>query len=108
MSAKKVKGCALERWVSERLNENEIPAERTPLSGMIGGKYGNDVITGTRDNIVDSIECKNRESNPIRFWEWIEDDDFLVLKRNRKKPLVVMEFDRFIDLYKIYWQSRNE
>jgi hypothetical protein len=58
----KNKGRRLENLVANTLMSNGIPAERTPLSGSLGGKYRSDCIIGTRDNILRTIECKSRLS----------------------------------------------
>lgn len=104
MSKEKKKGTGFETWLTKKLNENNIRAERTPLSGAIGGKYNEDVVLGTRDNILAKIECKNRESITKTLWDWLDENDFLALKKNYKKPLIVMDLDQFIKIAKHYYK----
>ena len=100
MSASKAKGRSLENLVTETLNTNGIPAQRIPLSGSLGGQYSDDVIIGTIEKPISRLECKFRESISMQLWDWSEDVDYLVLKRSRKQPLVLMSLDKFIKLYK--------
>lgn len=102
MSASKDKGRRLENMTVDLLAEYGIAAERIPLSGSLGGKYSSDVVIGSVDKPLGRIECKNRESLSAQLWEWLEPVDFLVLKRNHKKPLVMMSFDQFAALVAKY------
>lgn len=51
-------------------------------------------------------ECKNREDNPARLWTWLDQlrdtpqhqVPVLVLGRNRRRPLVVMDAQDFLKL----------
>jgi len=100
MSASKDKGRRLENQVVTLLVEKGIAAERIPLSGSLGGKYGADVVIGSVDNQKARIECKNRESLGDYLWDWLAQggSDYLVIKKNQKKPLILMDFDHFVDL----------
>ena len=98
MSKAKDKGRRAENMVVKVLTDAGIPAERVPLSGSLGGKYSSDVVIGSVDHPVYRIECKNRESIADYMWTYLEPVDFLVLKKNHKPALVVMEMDQFIDL----------
>lgn len=101
MSSQKDKGRRLENYVVEQLNQAGIPAERIPLSGSLGGKYKDDVIVGDLENPTARIECKNRESIADYMWEYLDPVDYLVLKKNNKKPLVVMRLDQLIELLQV-------
>ena len=98
MSKSKAKGTRLESSLVKSLTDAGIPAERIPLSGSLGGKYSSDVVIGSVDHPVYRIECKNRESIADYMWTYLEPVDFLVLKKNHKPALVVMELDQFISL----------
>lgn len=98
MSKSKAKGTRLESAIVKTLTDSGIEAERIPLSGSLGGKYSSDVVIGSVDNPLYRIECKNRESIADYMWTYLEPVDFLVLKKNHKPALVVMELDQFIDL----------
>lgn len=100
MSKSKAKGTRAENEVVQLLTEAGIPAERIPLSGSLGGKYSSDVVIGSVDTPLARIEVKNRESLAEYLWDFLEPVDYLVLRKNHHKPLVVMEMDQFIKLYK--------
>lgn len=100
MSKAKDKGRRAENMVADALVEAGIPSERVPLSGAIGGKYSADVVIGTIDKPLGRIEVKNRESLNAQIWEWLDPVDYLVLKRNHKPALVVMEMTDWIELVK--------
>ena len=86
--------------VAAVLTSNGIEAERVPLSGSFGGKYDCDVVLGSVDHPKGKIECKNRESLSKYLWEWLEGNDYLVIKRNQKDPLVIMTMEDFVELKK--------
>lgn len=100
MSAAKDKGRRAENMVVKALTDNGIPAMRVPLSGSLGGIYSSDVVIGSIEHPVYRIECKNRESIADYMWTYLEPVDFLVLKKNHKPALVVMELDQFMSLLK--------
>ena len=103
MSASKDKGRRAENLIVEELKQHGIPAIRIPLSGSLGGQFADDVVIGTIDNPLHRIEVKNRESIGDYIWDWLAQSkgtDYLVLKKNRKKMLVVMDIDHFVELYK--------
>lgn len=100
MSAAKDKGRRLENQVVKLLEEAGLPAERIPLSGSLGGKYSSDVVLGSVDKPLARFECKNRENIADYMWSYLEPVDYLVIKKNGKKPLVVMAFDQFTELLK--------
>lgn len=105
MSKTKAKGTRFENMVADTLTKNGVPAERIPLSGSLGGKYGSDVVIGTPENPKATIECKNRESIGKYIWEWIEKHDFLAIKRNHHEPLVVVRLEMFAEMFRLYQES---
>lgn len=104
MSSSKDKGRRAENLIVEELNSFNIPSQRVPLSGSLGGQYSDDVIIGTIDNPLARLEVKNRESIGDYIWDWLgqsANTDFLIMKKNRKKMLVVMDVEHFAELWKI-------
>lgn len=93
-SRSKTKGSTAERAIAKYLTEHGIPAKRQILSGSHPDHKGDIKFA---DGTI--CEVKNRESISIKMWEWLEPVSFLFLKRNGKKPLVVMTLDDFIALY---------
>lgn len=98
MARSKQKGTRFENTIADHLTNNGIPSERIPLSGSLGGKYDSDVVIGTPDDIKAKFECKNRENIAKTLWEWLEGNDYLALKRNHYKPLVLMTLEEFTRL----------
>lgn len=91
----KIKGSKFERDWAEFLTENGIPSKRQVLSGSHPDHKGD--VKSTDGTIY---ELKNRESISKTLWEWIEPVDYLVVKRNHHKPLVVMTAEQFVKLMK--------
>lgn len=100
MSKAKDKGRRAENMVADALVNAGVPAERVPLSGSLGGKYSADVVIGSIDSPLARMEIKNRESISMQLWDWLEPVDYLVLKRNHKPALVVMDMNQWIELVK--------
>lgn len=102
MSASKDKGRRAENEVVKLLADAGITAERVPLSGSFGGKYTGDVVLGSIDHPTARVEVKNRESIAEYLWDWLAqgDADYLVLRKNNHKPIVLMSFDKWTELLK--------
>ena len=73
------------------------------------GSHGEDIIMGveSRSKFPLSIECKNQEA--VNVWKSYEQamtntpqgvEPLLVIKRNRSKPLAVVDAEYFVSLYK--------
>ena len=109
ISSRKAKGRRLQQWVAQKISE------------ITGIKYGKDEMIASREmgqNGVDirlvekakilfpfSVECKNTEK--LNVWKAIdqardnqmENTDWLVVaKRNREKPIVIIDAERFFSL----------
>ena len=100
MSKAKDKGRRFENEIADYLTEHGIHAERIPLSGSFGGKYDSDVVIGTPEQPKAKIECKYRENISKQLWEWLEGNDYLAIRRNRHKALVVMDLEKFVEFLK--------
>ncbi|RMD47622.1 MAG: hypothetical protein D6834_00535 [Aquificota bacterium] len=89
------KGYRVENEIVNYLKKHGIPAKRVPLSGSADGFKG-DIL------IDESLKCevKARKDGFKQIYDWLEGNDYLFLKANRKKVLVVMEIDEFIELLK--------
>ena len=105
-SSAKAKGRKLQQWFAnllvEKLNLDEEDIESRPM-----GSQGEDVIMGkqTRNIFPYSVECKNQEA--VNVWKAYEQatenckgyEPLVVIKRNRSKPLVVMDAEAFVRLH---------
>lgn len=84
------KGGRVEREIVNALKAAGIPAERVPLSGAAGGSYCGDVVVASRWR----AEVKARKSGAgFKVLEdWLGDNDLLVLKRNNRDPMVLVNW----------------
>ncbi len=106
-SSAKAKGRLLQKWfvdiLIDALNLNPNDLESRPM-----GSQGEDVILGneSRKKFPLSVECKNQEAvNVWKSYEQCQDnckgyEPCLVIKRNRSKPLVVVDAEYFVSLFK--------
>ena len=101
----KAKGRNLQKWVRDQLIEQlEIHPEDIESRSM--GAGGEDLIMAraAREKFPFSIECKNVEK--LNVWEAYEQakancgtyEPIVVMKKNHKKPLVVIDAENFIKL----------
>lgn len=88
------KGNRVEREIVKYLKENGLQAKRVPLSGAADGFKG-DILIGNL-----KAEVKARKDGFKQIYNWLEDNDVLFLKANRKKVLAVIDIDFFIKLLK--------
>lgn len=107
-SSAKAKGRKLQQWFAnvlvETLGLDEEDIESRPM-----GSQGEDIILGkqSRQLFPFSVECKNQEA--VNVWKAYEQasenckgyEPLVVIKRNRTKPLVVMDAQKFVELLKI-------
>ena len=104
----KAKGRKFQQWTRDRLVESlNIHPEDIKSTSM--GAGGEDVIMAraARQKFPYSIECKNQEK--INIWSAYEQaaqnsgdyTPLVVLKRNRSKPLILIDAETFIDLHKL-------
>jgi hypothetical protein len=83
------KGNRAERSLVRALQDKGFAAERVPLSGSAGGKYCGDLtvpILG-KDHVV---EVKVRATGFSQLYAWLEGRDMLVVRADRKEPLVIV------------------
>ena len=104
-SSAKSKGRRLQKWFTdlliERLHLNPEDLESRPM-----GSQGEDVILGSQSRLEFpySVECKNQEA--VNIWKAYDQADansgiyepLVVIKRNRSKPLVVIDSEHFVDI----------
>jgi hypothetical protein len=102
-SSAKNKGRTLQKWVVEKLIETfNIHPEDIKSCSM--GAGGEDVVMAraAREKFPFSVECKNVEK--LNVWEAYEQaksncngyEPIVIMKKNHKKPLVVIDAEFFI------------
>lgn len=103
----KAKGRKLQQWFAnllvEKLSLDEEDIESRPM-----GSQGEDIILGkqSRQIFPYSVECKNQEA--VNVWKAYEQatenckgyEPLVVIKRNRTKPLVLVDAEYFVELHK--------
>ena len=110
-SSAKAKGRKLQQWFTNKLVEI-LKLDAEDLESRPMGSQGEDIIMGkqSRDKFPYSIECKNQEA--VNLWKAYAQaeenckgyEPLVVLKRNRSKPLVLLEAEYFIKLH----EEKNE
>ena len=103
----KAKGRRLQQQFRELLIE-ELGIHPEDIESRSMGAGGEDLIMAraAREKFPYSIECKNVEK--LNVWEAYEQakancndyEPLVVMKKNQKKPLVVVDADFFISLFK--------
>ena len=102
----KAKGRKLQKWMRELLIEKlDIHPEDIESRSM--GAGGEDLIMAraAREKFPLSVECKNQEK--VNVWEsykQAEDNSkdyepVVVIKRNKVKPLVVVDAEYFVSMF---------
>lgn len=106
-SSAKAKGRNLQNWIRNKLIE-EFKIHPDDIKSAVMGESGEDIkmARAARRKFPFSIEAKNVER--LNVWEAYEQacensgehEPILVMKKNRKKPLVVMDFESFMRILK--------
>jgi hypothetical protein len=91
------KGRRAERTIVSSLQDFGIAAERIPLSGAAGGKFKGDISVPI-GGIDRRLEVKTRKDGFKQLYGWLPGNFGLVLKSDRKQPLVVLTIEEFIVL----------
>ena len=97
----------MQNWIRELLIE-EIDIHEEDIKTAVMGESGEDIIMAraAREKFPFSVEAKNVEK--LNVWTAYEqacsncgnNEPLLIMKKNRKKPLVVMDAEKFIQLIK--------
>ena len=83
------KGNRAERALVRYLQEVGFAAERVPLSGASGGRFSGDLSIPLLG--IDRIaEVKIRGDGFRELYRWLDGRDFLVVRGDRREPLVVL------------------
>jgi len=93
--APRQKGDRAERAVVKALQEAGIEAKRVPLSGSAKG-YPGDVCALVGGRKV-CLEVKARADFKT-LYGWLQDRDGLILKGDRREPLIVMKLQTLLTL----------
>ena len=89
------KGYRTENNIRKQALDHGLHAYRVPLSGGASIK-GDVIVTGTGDPWVLEIKC--RASGFKQIYDWMADNDGLVIKADNNRALVVLDVGDFFDL----------
>ena len=102
----KAKGRNLQKWVVNKLIE-EFDIHPEDIKSCSMGAGGEDVVMAraARERFPFSVECKNVEK--LNVWDAYEQakansngyEPIVVMKKNGKKPLVVIDAEYFVRLH---------
>jgi Holliday junction resolvase len=87
--ASRDKGNRIERSLVAFMQHHGFAAERVPLSGAARGRFGGDISLPLL-GVDRRVEVKGRANGFARLYVWLDDADLLVIKADRKEPLVVL------------------
>ena len=102
----KAKGRNLQNLVAKKLLERYTELDSNDVKGATMGQGGMDIQLSNvaREVFPYAVECKARASFAMyKIWEQAETnceglEPLLVIKGDRKKPLVVMDLDKFMGM----------
>ena len=106
-SSAKQKGRKLQQWMRDLLIQ-KLGVHPEDIESRSMGSQGEDLIMAraAREKFPLSIECKNQEA--VNVWKSYEQasensgeyEPVLVIKRNKSKPLVVIDAEYFVSMFK--------
>jgi Holliday junction resolvase len=100
------KGNRVERMLVQALCEHGFAAERVPLSGAARGRFGGDVslpLLGCDRR----VEVKCRGHGFCQLYSWLAEADLLIVKADRREPLVVLPLKLALEIAAVAEQGRN-
>jgi hypothetical protein len=100
------KGNRIERGLVAFLQNHGFAAERVPLSGAARGRFGGDVSLPLL-GVDRRIEVKGRANGFPRLYAWLDGADLLVLKADRKEPLVVLPLQLATEIAAVAEKNRT-
>lgn len=102
------KGNRVEREIVRKLQDVfGLAAERVPLSGASGGRFGADISIPLLGRDL-RAEVKARASGFTRIYDWLAGNDLLIIKADHKQMLVVLPLDSAADYARLLEASKQE
>lgn len=90
---RRTKGLRVEREIVAMHQAMGVHAERVPLSGAAGGSYKGDVIIDGQ--LRAEVKSRNEGQGFALLQRWLADNDMLIVKEDRKEPLVVLPWETY-------------
>lgn len=114
-SGNKRKGTRIEREIAERLTTAGVPSRRVVMSGAAArydARLQGDVHVGLLpdDKHMWTAEVKARKDGKgfVQLERWMGDCDLLFVRRNHKSPMVVVEWEHFLDMLRARYEEEKE
>ena len=104
--ASREKGNRAERHLVRLLQDAGFGAERIPLSGAAGGKFSGDLSVPLL-GIDRTAEVKCRADGFRELYSWLADHSMLVVKADRREPLVVVPWRFALEIAIAAEKGRN-
>jgi Holliday junction resolvase len=104
--ASRDKGSRVERAIVALLQAHAFAAQRVPLSGSARGRFGGDVSVPLL-GVDRRVEVKARRNGFAQLYSWLAAHDFLVLKADRKEPLIVLRLSEAARIAAVAEKHRN-
>jgi Holliday junction resolvase len=98
------KGTRIERELVLLHKAAGIPASRVPLSGAAGGDFRGDLHIL---DLVAEVKARKYGDGFKRLELWLGDHDVLFLRRDRRRPLVLMEWETYTQMITAYARGRE-
>lgn len=93
------KGYRFEAELVNAVKEHGLEARRIPLSGAAEGFPGDvEIIAGFDGKTKFTGELKRRKNLPEWIVKALSDHDFMAMREDRGSTLVVLRFDKFLEL----------
>jgi Holliday junction resolvase len=101
------KGARAERALVRFLQQRGFSSQRVPLSGAAGGRYVGDVsIPLLGRDLCAEVKC--RATGFAQLYAWLDDRDLLVVRADRREPLVVIPLRLAADIAAVAERKRGE
>jgi hypothetical protein len=94
------KGARTERSIVNALQAKGIAAVRVPLSGAVGGRFAGDIVLLLMGRDL-CVEVKARADGFRELYCWLNGRDVLVVKADRKEPLVIVRLSLAAEIAKL-------
>ena len=95
--ASRQRGNRCERAIVRPLQDKGFAAEHVPLSGSAGGRYSGD-LTVLLLGLDQTVEVKVRARGFSQLYDWLDGRDLLIVRADRREPLVVLPLSRGIEI----------
>jgi Holliday junction resolvase len=104
----KTKGTRVERELVQKLEAEGVTAWRVPMSGSLGGSLSADIKIGKDRGFSVEVKARAGGGGFSTIEKWLGNNQALFLKRDRQEPMVVLEWEMFIELIKAYLDDNGD